>query len=165
MPHKENKSVITTVIENQHKGQVMFNIFPQGWISDIVIFECLFIIHRTPLPSHSNMWNYHLSAAAICCSVFSAQQCRNSCSLWWSWEAEEPPQGNWVHRDLKSMHSTTWPSALQWRLPRTSEMAWDGPGLPLLQTELSGIPWECFASRCHVTPLWQTETTAIHMAY
>ena len=58
MPHKENKSVITTVLENRYKGQVVFNTFPQGWIPDIVILEGMFIIHTTPLPSHSNMLNY-----------------------------------------------------------------------------------------------------------
>ena len=58
MPHKGNKSVITTVLENRYKGQVVFNTFPPGWIPDIVILEGMFIIHTTPLPSHSNMWNY-----------------------------------------------------------------------------------------------------------
>ena len=58
MPHKGNKSVITTVLENRYKGQVVFNTFPLGWIPDIVILEGMFIIHTTPLPSHSNMLNY-----------------------------------------------------------------------------------------------------------
>ena len=58
MPHKGNKRAITAVLENSYKGRVVFNIFPQGWIPDIVILEGLFIIHTTPLPSHSNMLQY-----------------------------------------------------------------------------------------------------------
>ena len=105
MPHKGNKSMITTVLENRHKGQVVFNTFPQGWMPDIVVLEGLFIIHTTPLPSDTlkHVELHHLSAAVICCSVFSAQQCRNSCSLYWFWEAEEPPQGHWVHWHPKSI--------------------------------------------------------------
>ena len=58
IPHNGKKSTTTTVLENRYKGQVVFNTFPPGWIPDLVIFEGMFIINTTPLPSHSNMWKY-----------------------------------------------------------------------------------------------------------
>jgi len=58
IPHKGKKSGTTTALENRYKGQVVTNTFPPRWIPDLVILEGMFIINTTPLPSHSNMWNY-----------------------------------------------------------------------------------------------------------
>ena len=58
IPRKGKKSGTTTALENRYKGQVVTNTFPPRWIPDLVILEGMFIINTTPLPSHSNMWNY-----------------------------------------------------------------------------------------------------------
>jgi len=65
IPHKGKKSGTTTALENRYKGQVVTNTFPPRWIPDLVILEGMFIINTTPLPSHSNMWNYTTSILAL----------------------------------------------------------------------------------------------------
>ena len=94
------------------KGQVVFNTFSsrmdtghcRSWGSVHYSYNTFALTLQ-----HAEL--HHVPAAVICCSIFSAQHCRNSHSLWWSWEAEE--SGNSVSPSKPSKHSTTWPSVLQ----------------------------------------------------